>query len=95
MIVQIIRDMIPFLIILGMATYGSFLLYLAVENDSDLPSINYEDTLFHVFLLNFADFFTKDYNSYQTLIFSISIIFLPLIMLNLLIAIMGDTYDRV
>ena len=49
----------------------------------------------HVFKLDFGDFDTDDYNNLQVALFIIAAIFIPLIMLNMLIAIMSDTYDRV
>ena len=49
----------------------------------------------HVFKLDFGDFDTDDYNNLQVALFIVAAIFIPLIMLNMLIAIMSDTYDRV
>lgn len=57
-------------------------------------SMSFKDSLLHVLLLNFSSFEMKDNGIYYC-IFIIASIFNPLILLNLLIAIMGDTYERV
>ena len=46
-------------------------------------------------MLMYGDFDTNSYGVAAWILFTISSIFIPLIMLNLLIAIMGDTYERV
>ena len=51
--------------------------------------------MFHVFRIDFGDFATDNYNSLEIFIFILAAMMMPLIMLNMLIAIMGDTYDRV
>lgn len=48
-----------------------------------------------MFLLMYGDFSTDEYNAGMWILFIIASIFMPLIMLNLLIAIMSDTYERV
>jgi hypothetical protein len=42
-----------------------------------------------------GDFSYDDYNAAQWTLFVLSSIFMPLVMLNLLIAIMSDTFERV
>ena len=46
-------------------------------------------------MLDFGDFNTDDYNLLRNGIFFGASLLVPLILLNMLIAIMGDTYDRV
>ena len=48
-----------------------------------------------VFLLDFGEFGDMEFNKLEWFIFIVAVLFVPLIMLNMLIAIMGDTYDRV
>ncbi len=55
----------------------------------------YTTQLFHVFKLVFGDFMVETYNPIQVFIFVLASLFGPLIMLNTVIAIMSDTYDRV
>ena len=45
--------------------------------------------------LSFGDFGTDGYGAEQWALFTITSIFIPLVMFNLIIAIMGDTYGRV
>ncbi len=48
------------------------------------------------YLLSYGDFASTDeYSRLEVFIFIAGTLFLPLIMLNMLIAVMGDTYDRV
>lgn len=47
------------------------------------------------YTLAFGDFSTDDYSVFEWLAFVIASLFIPLVLFNLLIAIMGDTYDRV
>lgn len=49
----------------------------------------------HVFLLMYGDFSTDEYNAPLWILFIFASLFMPLIMLNMLIAIMSDTYERV
>ena len=49
----------------------------------------------HVYLLDFGDFSTDDYSALDLAIFILAIFIVPLVFLNMLIAIMGDTFDRV
>ena len=48
-----------------------------------------------MFLLMYGDFSVDDYDYSMWVLFVVSAIFMPLVMLNMLIAIMSDTYERV
>jgi len=48
-----------------------------------------------VYLVAYGDFQTDDYNAAEWALFILATCAMPLIMLNLLIAIMSDTYERV
>ena len=48
-----------------------------------------------MFLLDFGEFGDMNFNRLEWFLFIVAVLFVPLIMLNMLIAIMGDTYDRV
>ena len=49
----------------------------------------------HVFLLDFGDFSPDEYSPLEQCVFIFGAITVPLVLLNMLIAIMGDTFDRV
>ena len=49
----------------------------------------------HVYRLDFGDFSPDDYSPLEIAIFILAVISVPLVFLNMLIAIMGDTFDRV
>lgn len=49
----------------------------------------------HVLLLDFGDFTTDAYSPLEQFIFVLGTITAPLVLLNMLISIMGDTFDRV
>lgn len=53
------------------------------------------NSLTHNYRLMFGDFNVDDYSVAQWILFIIASTFLPLVMLNMLIAIMSDTYARV
>lgn len=94
-IIEIVRDSIPFIVICMAATFLFALLYTSALTSSALKSDTYFLELFHVFKLIFGDFTVDHYNSVQIFIFVIATMFGPLMMLNTVIAIMSDTYDRV
>jgi hypothetical protein len=60
-------------------------------------SVSFVDSIQNIYLLMYGDFqgsYTS-YNVAEWLLFILATIVIPLIMLNLLIAIMSDTYERV
>ena len=46
-------------------------------------------------MIAFGDFSTDDYNLAEWVLFIIASIFIPLVMFNMIIAIMSDTFERV
>ncbi len=71
------------------------LLYTSAITTDNLLNGSYPSLMLHVFLLDYGDFSTDDYNHLEVFIFIVAALFMPLVVLNMLIAIMGDTYDRV
>ena len=53
------------------------------------------DFLLHVYRLDFGDFNLDNYSALDLAIFILAVLVVPLVFLNMLIAIMGDTFDRV
>lgn len=91
MMLEIIHDIVPFLWILITATFAfAMVFYISAEYNTSLL-----DSFYHTYRLNFSDFETDNYGSKQWFVFLTATFINPLVLLNLLIAIMGDTYDRV
>ena len=91
MLIEIIIDMIPFLFILFMATIAFSLIFYIVNTED--KSLN--EVLLNTYILNYGEFNTDDYNSGEWVVFFIASMSNPLILLTMLVAIMGDTYDKV
>jgi len=78
------------MIILVFSTLGFSFLFISLSSD-----MTFVDAFLQVYRLDYGDFDTESYTTSQWFCFLIASVLNPLIMLNLLIAIMGDTYDRV
>lgn len=89
MILEVIKDMVPFLVIMVVSTLA-FGLVFYISNMQEGSS-----AFLSAYQINFSSFNVILNGSFQTAVFILSCIVNPLIMMNLLIAIMGDTYDRV
>ena len=87
--------MIPFLLFVLATTVTFSLLFTSATPDDALSNRTYSDFLLHVYLLDFGDFSLDDYSALDLVIFMLAIFIVPLVFLNMLIAIMGDTFDRV
>mmetsp|Transcript_21646 Transcript_21646/g.15898 ORF Transcript_21646/g.15898 Transcript_21646/m.15898 type:complete len:175 (+) Transcript_21646:1462-1986(+) len=86
------RDMGAFLVVLILAMFGftaTFLSLRETETDGIVSSLK------HNYRLTFGDFNPDDYSVAGWTVFIIASTFMTLIMLNILIAIMSDTYARV
>ena len=94
-VIEIVKDMIPFMLFVLASTIAVSLLFTSATTDGALTTVTYTDFLMHVYRLDFGDFSLDDYNSLDIAIFILAVWIAPLVLLNMLIAIMGDTYDRV
>lgn len=91
LITEVLKDIFPFLVISAYSTIGfGFILMLMDYNNNDFFSYF---TL--SYLINLGSINTPDYNSIQWACFIIATIINPIVMMNLIIAIMGDTHDKV
>lgn len=93
LIIEVIKDIGPFLSLLFYFTLGFTFMRLSLESTNQ-----YEDfyMIEDIFMLNFGDFYISNKNgSWQWVCFTISSLINFLIMVNLLISIIGDTYDKV
>jgi len=84
--------MIPFLILLFYTTITFALLLYAYESD---PSLDFLTFLENSYTLNLGGINTDGYDSMDWVIFGLSTLVNPIVMLNLLIAILGDSFNDV
>mmetsp|Transcript_47197 Transcript_47197/g.34502 ORF Transcript_47197/g.34502 Transcript_47197/m.34502 type:complete len:162 (+) Transcript_47197:3124-3609(+) len=92
LLVQVMIDMIPFMIVLIGALLGFSITFTAIKVDSlDNTALS----LAHCYDLMYGNFDTENYNIAGWIIFYFASILMTLVMLNMLIAIMSDTYARV
>jgi hypothetical protein len=93
-LIRIIRDIIfysiPFMVIFIVAVLAIGFSLLALRGGD----LDYIDAWTVSYRLSYGDFEEEHPNHPERIIFFIATLFLPLIMLNLLIAIMGEIHDR-
>lgn len=94
-VIEIVKDMVPFFLFVFVTTLAFSLLFTTATTEDNLENRTYSNLLLHVFLLDFGDFSTDEYSALEMCIFILGAIAAPLVLLNMLIAIMGDTFDRV
>ena len=93
--IEILRDMLPFFLFIVVTTLSIGIMYTSTLVPDELKNSSFLDNLEHAFLLDFGDFNLDGYNYLRNIVFIFSTILVPLVLLNMLIAIMGDTYDKV
>ena len=91
MIKEVSKDMMSFLVILMMATVAMSLLNVIAGEEE----LSFTKALLRSYKLDYASFDVEIHDTQSFVVFIIGSFLCPLIMLNLLIAIMSDTYDRV
>jgi hypothetical protein len=95
LIMEISIDMIPFAIVLLIGICGFTVSYDILVTTDIKSNISILQAFTHVFRIGFGDFSTDEYDwPIWTMFFGASI-FLSLIMFNMLIAIMSDTFERI
>ena len=96
---EVFKDMTSFLILLFYSTFSFALIYFIMVNNlksnSNEKTEDFSTYIATAYLLNLGDFATDNYGLFEWIIFFFASVINPLIMLNLLISIMGDTYGRV
>ena len=61
---------------------------------SNNKNISYWKSFQHNYILGFGEFSTDEYTEYDWVLFFISSLMIPLVMLNMLISIISDSYYR-
>ena len=96
MIQEIVWDMWPFLMVYFYSIFSFTWLFLVLgEPDANDGSDSYFTSWLKVYMFNFGQYDTGKYEILQWISLIITTTVNPLLMMNLLIAVMGDTYDRV
>lgn len=91
LIEEVINDIGPFLVLIayGIIAFGTMFTMLDDTNRGLYDNLNL------TYQLGLGNFDTQGYSVLQTILFLMSSAFIMILMLNLLISIMGDTFDKV
>jgi WD40 repeat protein len=89
-ILEIIKDMIPFFLILFTSTIAFAILLRVSQKD-----LSFFSAFVELYMLDQTNFVIALDSFENIFVFFMASLLNPIIMLNLLIAIMGDTYDRI
>jgi hypothetical protein len=96
---EVFSDMTSFIILLTYSTYSFALIYYIMVNNikssEGSETKPFAEFVAEAYLLNLGDFDTEGYGAFEWMIFFFASVINPLIMLNLLISLMGDTFGRV
>lgn len=90
LLIQVIKDMVAFFLIFFYSIVGFGLVFHSFSNTTD-----YFPFLTDTYIINFGQMNTENYNKLQWFYFLLVTVLNPIIMLNLLISVMSDTYGRV
>lgn len=93
LIKEVCKDMVAFLLLLFYSVISFCVLFLALDYTHEKGGFWYY--LEYAYLLELGEFNMKDLSTISRFSFVVSSIIGTIIMLNLLISIMGDTFDRV
>ena len=102
MIIRVIIDMIPFMIVLfiGIIAFGNAFLIIALSNkeEEDVFVTGLVNSIVYVYMLSLGDFndgFGKNHTTLVWVLFLIATLFNLVVMFNLLIAIISETFAKV
>jgi hypothetical protein len=91
LLTEVINDMKAFLCLLVYSTLSFSFLFMVISQNND-----FNELLIGNYKLNLGDIGeSKHYNAIEYILLTVVVIINPIIMLNLLISIIGDTFDRV
>lgn len=91
MIIEVMKDMGPFFLIFLSSTFAFCVgFYISAKTERE-----FSDNLLISYKLAFGDFETDDYTDLEIILFVLATLINTLVLLNMLIAIMSDTFGRV
>ncbi|CAG9316750.1 unnamed protein product [Blepharisma stoltei] len=90
---EVLKDMISFLLILFYSVLSFCFIFIAIDSSSDHSNFAHYIEFSYLVILNSFD--SSTFSSLEWVIFIIASIIEPIILLNVLISIMGNTYERV
>ena len=93
LLVEVLKDMLGFIVILLYSTFAFAMMYMGMVEDISDRDFSYELTM--SYRVNLGDFDLDGYDWVSWIFFFLATMTNNIVMLNLLISIMGDTYDRV
>lgn len=95
MIKECAKDTIPFLVILLYLTITFAITFHNFSSTSEAVHMTFGEAWTHSYLLNFNSFQTDSYDNIQWVLFIIATLINPLVLMNMIIALLGNTYGRV
>lgn len=90
---EVFKDMLSFLALLYYSTI-SFAFIFMIMDSSDSRS-GFTSYIAQSYLIDLGDYASDEFSVSQSVIFFLASMINPIIMMNLLISIIGDTHDRV
>lgn len=87
--VDIIKDSVPFLLVLSCTTLAFTFIFMIIDDNLDFGA-----SLTNTYCINFGGFETDNYGVFQLIVFHLATLINPLLMLNLLVSIMNETFSR-
>lgn len=96
MIIEVLKDMTSFVIILVISILAFGVVFSALVDVSEISSLSVEsDSFIASYMYTLISFDPSKFTLLEWIFFTLAIFFEPIVLLNLLISIMGDTYSRV
>ena len=91
------RDIIPFLVILFYLNFAFAVCFFNLDSQKESRSYDsFIEALVHSYILNFNSFSIGDYkDAKEWIVFVIATVINPLILMNMIIALLGNTYSMV
>lgn len=91
------RDIIPFLVILFYLNFAFAVCFFNLDSQKETRSYDsFIEALVHSYILNFNSFSIGDYkDAKEWIVFIVATVINPLILMNMIIALLGNTYSMV
>ena len=93
MIIEVLKDMKSFFLIILFILFGFGFIFFRLESEEH--DITFEDALLSMYEMMLGSFDITNYTQLEIVFFIIITLFMMVVLLNLLISIIGETYGRV